>query len=250
MVPMWVSRLGRAFFSRRLCVVVFAIGVSGALQRNAVAQGNTTNCTVDGAGQRHCNAPAGIGLHGVVALVGSDGDGLWVGWQDATTGQCAGWDLIGNTSGFFNSYTVVGGTIASDYLATITSQGYEFCGRFLDPPTSSSSHVLKLDCWAGGYDYLIAYAGFQANLDCHDADGCYFELGGSGNIYGSPGIDYVVKAGSGTWNFDAGEGNDTINNYTSVSPTNGICGPGGPNDYDYYSGMRQGTLLDGCDVIE
>lgn len=217
--------------------VVLAAVLSWLVARDALADCNVQD------GIRYCSW-ADPSFHGVVAAVGRDGDGQWIGWMDATTYECLGWDLIGGTGAFSND-TVVEGTNQNDVIFIVGGTGYDFCGYPIDYPVAGF-HTMTLSSWGGGYDYLLSYTtDFSVSLECAQGDGCYFELWSGGDVVGSSGIDYLVKngnRGSFGWRFFMGEGNDTVKNYTQDTPNQGDCGAG----YDDYDGPVGG--LTGCEI--
>lgn len=244
-----MARMQIVGLSSKCGLIVCALVAVGVFEGSARAQGTTEHCYVEN-NVRICGAPNGTTTNGVIAVVGSDPWGNWVGWKDYTTYECLGWDQIGDTNGFYNAHTIISGTSFTDYLGTVVGEDYDFCGFPLDPPINPNG-ILTLDAWFGGQDFLEANASFHVNMECYNGDGCSFYLGGtgnpsSGNIYGSEANDFVLYTGQGNWNFYTYGGNDQISNWTSVSPTNGDCGDG---TEDSFTGMRQGTPLSGCETI-
>ena len=237
-----VMCLGAGFLSKTCRIIVGAAVAIGVFEGSAHAQ---ENCFVENY-VRICGAPNGTTTHGIIAVIGSDPWGHWVGWKDFTTDECLGWDWIGDTSGFTNQHTMIEGTSFSDYLGVISSEDVEFCGYPLDPPTNSGNYI-TLDGWFGGVDMLEAYVNVHVDMSCYSSDFCAFYLGGEGTIYGSSGDDVVVKSGGGSWNFWTYGGNDSIYSWSSLAPANADCGDGSE---DYFWGERQGTPMYGCETLE
>lgn len=177
-------------------------------------------------GTRYCTPASSI--NPLFISIGRDGSGHWIAYQDTVTGFCT-WDMIGNTSGLSNA-TSVTGTSHDDVIRTIASSE-TICGHPLSPPTPGTV-ALGLNS-GGGYDYLLSYlgSGSAVTLSCNGAEGCYFEMWGSGHIFGGGGSDYVVKNGSGDWQFRTAGGWDTIYNWGSGTAAVSDCGDGTDSYY-------------------
>lgn len=165
-----------------------------------------------------------FGPHPVVARIGSDAWGQWIGWQDVTTNECA-WDLIGDTSGIWES-TVIHGSSGPDAIF-VQDSTVTFCDWPIGPPSFNGYYIQLLG--NAGNDMLWSPTTFKTHFLGGAGDDWINSGYASAEIYGDDGDDVIHKTGSGFGGEQHGDaGNDCLSIDPALSPlpTWDVCGDG------------------------
>jgi hypothetical protein len=175
---------------------------------------------------------SGSNNHDVLAVIGSDDSGQWIGWFDMSTNECAGWDPVGSVQGFSQDIRLAS-QYGNDWFETVVEPGTWFCDFPLNPPVTNG-YVLYMGNGlysqeGGGYDTFISHIASRTNFTGLTLDGTYIWTENVGFMLLSDGPDTVV-AGTSYVYVATYAGDDEIISSSSTAEVS--CGDG----WDLFNG--------------